>query len=117
MTQAKVRALLMVLAGSFASQPSAFTCLCDEAEQRGISVDLGDIDVIQAAANVRLAHYFRPAIVARIQELQGDDDTVILVRPSLLAREPQFPSPTSRLRLLGRFAGEIVEVAKWRDWV
>lgn len=107
----------MVLAGSFASQPLAFTCLCDEAEQRGIPVDLKDVDVIQAAAEVRLAHYFRPAIVARIQELQDKDDTVILVRPSLLAAEPRFPSLTSRLRLLGRFAGEIVEFNEGQDWV
>ena len=117
MTETKVRALLMVLAGSFASQPMAFTCLCDEAERRGIPVDLRDVDVIQAAADVRLAHYFRPAIVARIQELQGEDDTVILVRPCLLATEPQFPSSTSPLRLLGRFAGEIVEADEGQDWV
>ncbi len=116
MTEPKVRALLMVLAGNFASQPMAFTCLCDEADRRGISVDLKDVDVIQAAANVRLAHYFRPAIVARIQELQGEDDTVILVRPSLLAADPSFPSRTSPLRLLGRFAGEIVEIAQRQDW-
>ena len=117
MTEPKVRALLMVLAGSFASQPMAFTCLCDEAERRGISVDLKAVDVIQAAASVRLAHYFRPAIVARIQELQAEDDTLILVRPSFLAAEPQFPSPNSPLRLLGRFAGEIVEFTEGQDWV
>ena len=116
MTQAKVRALLMVLAGSFASQPVAFACLCDEAERRGISVDLRDVDVIQSAANVRLAHYFRPAIVARIQELLGEDDTIILVRPSLLSAAPQFPPPNSPLRLLGRFAGEIVEFADGQGW-
>ena len=107
----------MVLAGSFASQPIAFTCLCDEAERRGISVGLKAVDVIQAAASVRLAHYFRPAIVARIQELQAGDDTLILVRPSFLAAEPQFPSPNSPLRLLGRFAGEIVEFIEGQDWV
>ena len=117
MTEPKVKALLMVLSGSFASQPMAFTCLCDEAERLGISVDLRDVDVIQTAANVRLAHYFRPAIVARVQELQGDDDTVIIVRPSTLAATPNFPGPNSPLSLLGRFAGEIIEIAEGQDWV
>jgi len=116
MTEAKVRALLMVLAGNFASQPLAFTRLCDEADRRGIVVDLKDVDVIQTAANVRLAHYFRPAIVARIQELQGEDDTIIVLRPSLLAADPNFPMLGSQLRLLGRFAGEIVEFEEGQDW-
>jgi hypothetical protein len=109
MSAEKAPALLMVLAGSFPSQPYAFLALRDAADSIGVRLDLKDVDVIREAANVRLAHYFRPAIVARIQALQGDDDTVLVVRPSRLSVERAFPPDGSRLRLLGKFAGEIVE--------
>jgi len=116
MTGQKVPALLTVLSGKFESQPLAFACLVDEAEKLGMRVDLADADVIQAAAPVRLAHYFRPQIAARVQELQGEDDTVIVLRPTELASVPSFPRPASALRLLGRFAGKIVEPPGISTW-
>ena len=116
MTQ-KVPALLTVYAGTFESQPVAFTCLKDAADIHGLSVDLKDVDVVQAASEVRLAHYFRPAIVARIQEAQGEDNTVIVIRPSALASARGLPVTGMPLRLLGRFAGEVVETAGQQDWV
>lgn len=79
------------------------------ANEFGLQFDLVDVDVIREAAEVRLAHYFRPQIVARIQSLQRPDDTAIVLRPSALTQQPRFPSDDSRLRLLGKFAGEIVE--------
>ncbi len=117
MQREKVPAILTVLSGQFASQPEAFTCLTQLAEERGINVDLAEVDVIQQAANVRLAHYFRPAIVARIQELQMDDNTAVVVRPSALASVRNFPSDTAELRHLGRFAGEIIEAEQGHNWV
>ena len=97
------------MAGDFANQPAAFAYLLQEAGRYGLSFDLGDVDVIQAARPVRLAHYFRPAIVARIEALMGGVDTVIVVRPSTLTARRDFPGSGSELRLLGRFAGEIIE--------
>ena len=102
-------AALTVLGGTFESQPAAFAALLDAATRSGLDVDLADVDVIQAAPEVRLAHYFRPAIVARIEEARGTDNTVIVLRPSLLSTLPGFPAPGYGLRTLGRFAGEIVE--------
>lgn len=110
MSQERSRAILMVLAGNFKSQPLAFAALLSAAEARGVKIDLADVDVIREAPNVRLAHYFRPGIVARVQEMQGKDDTLIVVRPSVLQAERLFRSRASRLRLLGMFAGEIIEV-------
>ncbi len=115
MSGPKVPAILMVLSGNFESQPVAFEALLDEAENRGLTVDLADVDVIREAANVRLAHYFRPAIVARLQTLQGSDDTLILVRPSALAIERSFPPDGAGFRLLGKFAGLIVETQDQDD--
>lgn len=109
MSGERVPALLTVLAGQFDSQPLAFSALVDAAEEFGLSFDLADVDVIREAAEVRLAHYFRPQIVARIQTLQDSDDTVVVLRPSALTTYPQFPSDESKLRLLGKFAGEIIE--------
>ena len=106
----KVPALLTVMAGSFPSQPAAFAYLVQEAGRYGLSFDLADVDVIQSARPVRLAHYFRPAIVARVEALMGPADTVIVVRPSTLTARRDFPGSGSDLRLLGRFAGEIVEM-------
>lgn len=106
---ARVPALLTVLSGSFKTQPLAFAALLDEAEQRGTTVDLAEVDVIQAAAEVRLAHYFRPAIVARIERLRSDDNTVMVLRPCELAAARDFPRKAGRVRMLGRFAGEIIE--------
>ncbi|RZW05980.1 MAG: hypothetical protein EX266_08245 [Rhodobacteraceae bacterium] len=114
MADDRVPALLTVLSGSFVSQPLAFAALVDAAEKLDLSVDLADVDVIREAAEVRLAHYFRPQIVARIQELQGPDDTVIVLRPSALTTHPRLPSDESRLRLLGKFAGEVIEPPEMR---
>jgi len=109
MKQAAVPALLSVLSGTFHLQPRALAALRDAADSLRLRFRLEDVDVIGEAGPVRLAHYFRPAIVARIQELQGDDDTVIVIRPCPLTATPLFPPMGGRLRLLGRFAGEISE--------
>ena len=97
---ARVPALLTVLSGTFKTPPLAFAALLDEAERRG---------AIQAAAEVRLAHYFRPAIVARIERLRSEDNTVMVLRPCELAAARDFPRDEGRVRMLGRFAGEIIE--------
>ena len=117
MSSAKVPTLLTVMAGKFESQPAAFNFLLQEASRYGLQFDLAEVDVIQDARPVRLAHYFRPAIVARIEELMGDLDTVIVVRPSGLTARRDFPGSGSELKLLGRFAGEIIEVPEGRGWV
>lgn len=101
--------LLTVLSGRFPSQPLAFAALQDAADSFQLEFDLADVDVIRLAPEVRLAHYFRPQIVARIQSMQGKDDTVIILRPSLLTADPRFPPEDSRLRLLGKFAGTLIE--------
>lgn len=113
---AKVPALLTVLAGGFETQPAAFAYLLQEAGRYGLSFDLADVDVIQSARPVRLAHYFRPAIVARIEALMGEADTVIVVRPSTLTARRDFPGSGSELQLLGRFAGEIIEAEQDGIW-
>lgn len=105
----RVPVLLTVLSGKFPSQPSAFSALRAAAAEYDLVVDLADADLIRMAPDVRLAHYFRPQIVARIQAMQEDDDTVIVLRPTLLTAVPGFPGNGSPLRLLGRFAGSIVE--------
>ena len=116
MKRAKVPALLTVLTGEFDTQPAAFAYLLQEAGRYGLTFDLADVDVIQSARVVRLAHYFRPAIVARIQALIAAADTVIVVRPSALATRRDFPGSGSELRLLGRFAGQIIEVEQDLTW-
>lgn len=105
----RVPALLTVLAGSFDNQLEAFAALREASGRHGATVTIKEVDVIREASNVRLAHYFRPQIVARIQTLQGDDDTVIVLRPSTVSADPGFPGKDGRLRRLGLFAGEIVE--------
>ena len=97
--------ILPVIAGSFENQPDAFDALSYAAKTMGIMVGAWDVDVIREVPDVRLAHYFRPAIVARIQDLQGEDNTVIVIKPSALSAAPMFPPDGSGLRLLGRFAG------------
>ena len=97
--------LITVLAGTFANQAAAFEVLRTAAERLGIEVKLEETDVIREAGEVRLAHYFRPAIVARIEAAAGEDDTVILLFPSRLTAYPAFPPEDAPLRLLGRFAG------------
>lgn len=97
--------ILPVLSGSFDSQPAAFDALAYSAKTMGILVGAWDVDVIREVPDVRLAHYFRPAIVARIQDLQDKDDTVIVIKPSALSAAPMFPPDGSGFRLLGRFAG------------
>lgn len=109
MADERVPVLLTVLSGPFGSQPLAYAALKDAAEAAGLAVDLADIDVIRMKPEVRLAHYFRPQIVARIQAMQGEDDTVIVLRPSALTADPRFPPPGSGLRRLGRFAGTLIE--------
>ena len=109
MSGAKVPVLLTVLSGRFESQPAAFACLLQEAGRYGLSFDLADVDVIQNARPVRMAHYFRPAIVGRIDEAVGPDDTLIVLRPSPLTARRDFPGSGSELKLIGRFAGEILD--------
>lgn len=102
---ARQNTILPVLAGSFDHQRQAFDSLTYSAKTMGIMVGAWDVDVIREAPDVRLAHYFRPAIVARIQSLQDEDNTVIVIKPSALSAAPMFPPDGSGLRLLGRFAG------------
>lgn len=97
--------LVTVLAGSFTNQAAAFFVLRSEAERLGLQISPADTDVIREAPEVRLAHYFRPAIVARIQAEMGEDDTTILLFPSELTARPTFPPEDCALRLIGRFAG------------
>ncbi len=113
----RVPVLLTVFSGSYVSQPLAFAAFQDAADAVGLAVDLAHVDVIQLAANVRLAHYFRPAIVARIQDFQARDNTLIVVRPCPLTADPNFPPDGSRFRCLGRFAGEVVDVPQRGDFV
>lgn len=112
----KERATLLVLSGRFASQPLAFAALLRQAQKYKVRVDLADVDVIREAGNVRLAHYFRPAVVARIQEMQGKDDTLIVVRPSPLHAQNVFRGETNAFRRLGIFAGEVVMARSEDDW-
>lgn len=102
-------AMLTVLAGTFINQASAFYALKAEAGKIGIEVLPTETDVIREAREVRLAHYFRPAIVARIEAEMEDDDTVILLFPSGLTARPTFPPVESALRLVGRYAGLLVQ--------
>lgn len=97
--------LLTVLAGTFSNQAEAFEALREEAWEMGISVGPHQTDVIGEASEVRLAHYFRPAIVARIEEASGADNTILILFPSSLSAEPRFPPEGSSLHLLGRYAG------------
>ncbi len=106
---ARVPALLTVYAGTFPSQPMAFAALLDAANALGLEADLADIDVIREAREVRLAHYFRPAVAARIAAASGSDDTLIVARPSAITADPAFPPEGARVRLIGRFAGEVIE--------
>lgn len=101
--------VLTVLAGDFASQPEAFAALLGAAERQGLSVDLAEVDVIREARETRLAHYFRPAILARICAEVPESETLLVIRPSVLTADPGFPDARSGFRLVGRFAGEVVE--------
>ena len=100
--------MLTVLAGDFVNQATAFHALEAEAERIGIKITPKDTDVIGDASEVRLAHYFRPAIVARIEAAREDDNTLVLLFPSPLTALPAFPPEGSGFRLLGRFAGRLV---------
>jgi hypothetical protein len=97
--------LITVLAGTFSNQAAAFFVLRTEAGKIGIDVKHTETDVIREASEVRLAHYFRPAIVARIEAAMAPDNTVILLFPSPLTARPAFPPEDSPIRLIGRFAG------------
>ncbi|MEM6387397.1 MAG: hypothetical protein AAF718_14295 [Pseudomonadota bacterium] len=97
--------LVTVLAGTFTNQAAAFFVLKSEAARLGIDLDPRETDVIREAPEVRLAHYFRPAIVAKIQEAMAEDNTTILLFPSPLTALPTFPVEQSEMRLVGRFAG------------
>lgn len=107
MTDTAVPVLMTVLAGTFTNQAAAFYALRTEAERVGVELSPEQTDVIREAASVRLAHYFRPAIVARIEEAVAEDDTIILLFPSRLTAIPSFPPEGSSLRLVGRFAGRL----------
>lgn len=98
-----------ILAGVFPNQAEAFRRLQAEASDFGVKVFPPEVDVIREAREVRLAHYFRPAIVARIQEACKPENTVIVLLPSPLAALPHFPSGEGALRLVGRFAGVLVD--------
>ena len=114
MSGIRVPALLTVLSGQFPNQLLAFSALQDAADSLRLSFDLLDVDVIREASEVRLAHYFRPRIVARIREKQADDDTAFVLRLSILTAEPRFPPDGGKLRLLGKFAGTLVEPREFR---
>ena len=105
MTNDTELAMLTVLAGTFANQAAAFERLTAEARTFGIDVSPHQIDVVREAREVRLAHYFRPAIVAKLEEERGEDDTLIVLFPSKLTAENRFPPIGSDLRVLGRYAG------------
>lgn len=105
MRENTVPVLITVLAGTFTNQAAAFYALRLEAEKIGIDLAPTQTDVIRESSEVRLAHYFRPAIVARIEEARGADDTIALLFPSPLTAFPAFPPENSDLRLVGRFAG------------
>lgn len=98
-----------VLAGTFQNQAEAFRRLQAEALEFDVKVFPTEVDVIREARQVRLAHYFRPAIVARIEEASKPENTVIVLLPSPLSALPNFPSGEGALRLIGRFAGVLVE--------
>lgn len=97
--------LLTVLAATFDNQAAAFEALRAEAEKIEIDIRPTQTDVIREAHEVRLAHYFRPAVKARIEAAMPPDNTVILLFPSVLTARPAFPPSHSTLRLIGRFAG------------
>lgn len=101
--------LVTVLAGTFTNQAAAFFVLRTEAARLGIDLSPGETDVIREAPEVRLAHYFRPAIVGKIEAAMMDDNTTILLFPSLLTARPSFPPEESELRLIGRFAGLLAQ--------
>lgn len=113
MTGQKVPVLLYVLAGSFATQPQAFAALKEAADHFRLDVDMAEVDVIREAKEVRLAHYFRPQIAARILAGLGKDDTCLVLRPSPLTSHPDFPPKDGPLRPLGRFAGCVVEPSEF----
>jgi hypothetical protein len=102
---------MTVLSGRFVNQAAAFYALRAEAEKIGVALLPKETDVIREARDVRLAHYFRPAIAARIVDALGEDDTVLVLFPSRLTAFPAFPPEDSALRLLGRFAGVLDEGA------
>ena len=105
MSENALPVLVTVLAGTFSNQAAAFFVLRTEAGRIGIDVKHTDTDVIREATEVRLAHYFRPAIVARIEAAMAPDNTVILLFPSALTARPSSPPEGSPIRLIGRFAG------------
>lgn len=110
MTDIAQHVLMTVLSGRFLNQAAAYYALKAEAERIGIEVTPDITDVIREASEVRLAHYFRPAIVARLEEARDTDDTFVLLFPSPLTAIPTFPPEESALRLLGRFAGRLVQI-------
>ena len=97
--------MLTVLAGTFSNQAEAFEALRQEAWDIGESLGPHQTDVIREASEVRMTHYFRPAVVARLEEARDQDDTLLVLFPSSLTAEPRFPFERSKFRLLGRYAG------------
>lgn len=98
-----------ILAGNFSNQAEAFRRLHAEASDFGVDIIPREVDVIREAREVRLAHYFRPAIVARIEKACDPDNTVVVILPSELSALPHFPTGDKAFRLIGRFAGTLIE--------
>lgn len=117
MTAQRLPARITIYSGTFASQPLAFARLLDAAERCGTFLDLDNVDVIRHAPEVRLAHYFPPATVAAIEELQGKDDTLILLKPGRRAGSPGVRIKDTMLRCLGIFDGEIVQPTAKGEWI
>lgn len=105
MSATRVPVLLTLFAGTFPNQAEAFLAFARAAELLGRAVRIDEVDVIREAAEVRLAHYFRPAILARLMDARGEDDTLVVLFPSALATERRFPPQACGFRLIGKFAG------------
>ena len=115
MSDARFPASIAVYVGMFASQPLAFACLLDAADRAGAFLDLADVDVIREAQEVRLAHYFRPALVAQIEMLRGRHDTLILIKPRQSGLMPVGTLRDPHLKPLGLFPGELTRAGP-SDW-
>lgn len=116
MTAQRLPARITIYSGTFASQPLAFARLLDAADRAGTFLNLDNVDVIRHAPEVRLAHYFPPATVAAIEDLQGTDNTLILLKPGRRAGSPGLVLKDAKLRCLGVFDGEIVFANGSGEW-
>ncbi len=107
---------IVVLSGTFASQPLAFARLIDAVDRVGGFVDLAQVDVIRHAHEIRLAHYFPPAIVATLQDLRGGDDTLLLLLPDETGQPWRLSIVDDLLHTLGIFRGEVIRASGMGDW-